>query len=232
MTPDQEAILFDTGRAMASVLSANPALLRREGFDGRMNALLSESAIKEQLRNLGLRGQFAQIDPTITIESSKERAWYDVCMERTMASGERVSAFINIKVTEGKGADNIGSKLGVAYALTGTVEGISAASSWETFARFVRDNAPAQATGSDYYFLLIQKNTQGLMTRAVFHSLRRIMILVPNGANPPFQCNWGENIDKIAARSFEESSTYIREVLRTSLVKRYMAAKEAADLLA
>ncbi len=70
--------------------------------------------------------------------------------------------------------------------------------------------------GYDYYFLVINKNN----TKDCFYtSLKRIKVLVPNGNNLPFQCDWSKNRE-FSDRSEIEAMKYILNIYIQSWDKK------------
>mgnify|MGYP001039151174 CR=1 FL=1 len=121
---------------------------------------------------------------------------------------------INIKITSGITADNISSKKGMYYALTGIrPEEEKGLDKWETFIQKLTTNYTQ--SDADYYFIVCFKNTGKLMLT----SLKRINSLTPNGNNLPFQCNWGQN-KNVTNRSDKEQMKYIINTFINSYLKR------------
>ena len=81
-------------------------------------------------------------------------------------------------------ADNLSSKIGMGYALTGKND---LSIQWEKFHKQIKENIKI---GYDYYFLIVNKNNS---CDAFWTSLKRIETLIPNGNNLPFQCDWSKN---------------------------------------
>jgi hypothetical protein len=95
---------------------------------------------------------------------------------------------INIKITTTQTNDNINSKEGIYYSLTGKIYNKS--NNWKTFLDSLKENLSEEEPNVDYYFLIInKKDTKDIF----FNSLRRIKKFIPNGNNPPFQVKWSEN---------------------------------------
>lgn len=127
---------------------------------------------------------------------------------------------VNVKVSALKTSDNISSKEGVFYALTGISSDKVQIKNWERFceelSRYLGTNPTA-----DYYFLVISKELPG---EVFWTSLKSIGELVPNGNNPPFQCHWGRNRVR-ASRSGNEAQRYILGVLRETFRLRAEALR-------
>lgn len=139
--------------------------------DGRINSALNEEQITDIL-----------IPKFNYIEKPSIRKWYDIAIKGDI----KETIYVNIKVSDfSNGAsDNISSKLGMGYALTGIAD---LPTSWKAFNKLVAENI---RIGYDYYFIIIDKNN---LKNSYWTSLKRIDKLVSNGNNLPFQCNWSKN---------------------------------------
>jgi hypothetical protein len=92
--------------------------------------------------------------------------------------------------------------------------------SWEQFCQQLGEHLGTNPE-ADYFFLVTNKKEPG---EVFWTSLKQIETLVPNGNNPPFQCNWGKNRRRIE-RSDEEAQKYILGKLRETFVLRAEALK-------
>ena len=172
--------------------------------DGRLDSALSEGLVVTHLQEL-----FANED--ITITTSSIRKWYDV-----LINYNGVQYPINIKITNGNSADNVGSKLGLYYTLTGIwpedVQGIN--NNWMRYNESLIQNLNIY-NDADYYFIIYFKETNHFF----FTSLKRIDKLVSNGNNLPYQCNWKQN-QYYTERKPEEQSQYLMNMYYDSWVKK------------
>lgn len=175
--------------SIVSFLQNNPAELSSNDADGRVNSGVNEHEILQHL----LESDFGQV-----ISLPPPRCWYDFAIVNS--TGE---LFVNIKVSDlsNSAADNLSSKKGMGYALTG-IKNIP--DNWEEFNKVISNNL---RPGYDYYFLVINKNDA---SDVFWTSLKRIKKLQPNGNNLPFQCDWGINREW-SDRSEEEAIQYIIE---------------------
>ena len=171
--------------------------------DGRLESAESEALIPKYLKTL-----YKDIK---VIEAPKERYWYDILIEY---KNEKYP--INIKMTgNSKSADNVSSKVGMFYALTGIwPEEVKGLNTWASFNEKLTENFDPK-NDSDYYFLVCFKETGEFL----FTSLKQIETLVPNGNNLPFQCNWNSNIIP-TKRSNEEQSYYIINTFIESFIRK------------
>lgn len=88
--------------------------------DGRLDSALSETVVIDHLKT---------ILPDCEIEVAPARYWYDISITK---DGKFFP--INIKITNGNTADNISSKKGMYYALTGIRPEVEKGlDKWETF---------------------------------------------------------------------------------------------------
>lgn len=190
---------YDT---LKQILQNNPlteALIRGTG-DGRLDSALSEGVVIDHLKS---------ILPDTNIIEAPARYWYDVAIQE---DGKFFP--INIKITSGNSADNVSSKKGMYYALTGIrPEEEKGLDKWETFIQKLTSNY--RVSDADYYFIVCFKDTGELL----FTSLKHLETLVPNGNNLPFQCNWGQN-KRPTTRSHEEQLHYIMDTFISSYIKR------------
>ena len=184
--------------SIVSWLQQNPVALSNNDADGRVNSGVNEHEILDALQ----ASEYGRI-----IESPPPRCWYDFAIKNMY--GE---IYVNIKVSDlnNSAADNLSSKQGMGYALTG-IKNIP--DNWRGFNETIANNI---RNGYDYYFLVVNKNN----ARDVFWtSLKRIQRLQPNGNNLPFQCNWASNREW-SNRTEEESIKYILKIYLDSWDKK------------
>lgn len=171
--------------------------------DGRLDSAESEEGIIQFLIN-----NFTS--PDFRFEETPPRFWCDI----KLYYKEQYFP-INIKITTGKSADNISSKEGVFYALTGIepteIKGLNR---WDGYIKSLQQHVNYE-NNVDYYFLVYFKN-EG---KFLFTSLKRIETLTPNGSNLPFQCHWGKNKTP-TERSLIEQQKYILEVFTQSYIRK------------
>lgn len=179
---------------IVAYLREHPVELSSNDADGRVNSGVNEHEILEELQESPYRG---------IIDIPQARAWYDFSIANR--DGE---LFVNIKVSDlsNSAADNLSSKKGMGYALTGIK---NLPNNWPDFNAAVSSNI---RRGFDYYYLVVNKNNP---SDVFWTSLKRIGSLQPNGSNPPFQCNWGAN-RQWAIRTEEEAIEYILRVFLDS----------------
>lgn len=164
--------------------------------DGRLNSAFNEKIIIEHLKNICEKHGIKYHKPPV-------RYWYDFAI----FDEKDLMLPINIKISECKTADNISSTKGLYWALTGKeIKRIQ----WEPFFKSLSENK--KDTDADYYFIIINKKTLDIFNT----SLKKLCVLVSNGNNMPFQCNWSKNKNKIN-RTFDESYTFITKAFKKSI---------------
>ena len=187
---------------LKQILQDNPLteeLVQGTG-DGRLDSALSEQVVINHLKS---------ILPNTNIIEAPARYWYDIAIQE-----EEKFFPINIKITNGTSADNVSSKKGMYYALTGIrPEEEKGLDKWETFIQKLTHNY--RASDADYYFIVCFKDTGELL----FTSLKHLETLVANGNNLPFQCNWSHNKHS-TTRSQDEQLHYIMDTFISSYIKR------------
>jgi hypothetical protein len=196
--------MFNELKALLEELDYNPEYLTHSlTGDGRLDSAESEEGIVQFLiRSLNTSD--------FRIETTPARFWCDVKLYY-----KNQYFPINIKITTGKSADNVSSKEGMFYALTGIEPTkISGLNRWEGYIQALQQYIN-YGNSADYYFLIYFKN-EG---RFLFTSLKRIDVLSPNGSNLPFQCNWSKN--KIpTSRTPMEQEKYILEIFTQSYIRK------------
>ena len=125
---------------------------------------------------------------------------------------------VNVKVSSLRGNDNLSSKEGVLFALTGVDPKRVKINDWERYCEAIGQHLSTQPE-ADYYFLVVNKRVAGDI---FWTSLKHLPELTPNGNNPPFQCNWSKNRVR-ANRSREAAVAYILGILRQTFVLRAKA---------
>lgn len=173
--------------------------------DGRLDSAESEIVIIEHLKSL-----FSENKNIEVLDAPRQRHWYDILIK----IDEQIYP-INIKITSGESADNVSSKEGLFYALTGiwpeTTRGLTR---WESYNTLLTNNFNA-SLNTDYYFIVYFKEDETFL----FTSLKKINELSPNGNNLPFQCNWSKNYT-FTTRSIEDQSYYLMDIYFQSWTKK------------
>lgn len=171
--------------------------------DGRLNSALSEDIVIEWVK-------VTLQDHGYSISKAKPRYWYDMLITDKETSEEYP---INVKITNGKQADNISSKKGFYFAMTSENPEEAKINNWESFIEKI--TTKAKLSSADYYFLVIFKESKEVL----FTSLKRIDKLTPNGNNLPFQCKWNDNKQE-TNRTENEQFDYLKQVFLSSYLKR------------
>ncbi len=172
--------------------------------DGRLDSAESESVVFDHLKTLFERTEVE------VINAPDKRWWYDILIKYNNKLYP-----INIKITSGSSADNVSSKLGMFYALTGIwPEGVRGLTKWESYNTALTENFNS-SSNEDYYFIVYFKNEETFL----FTSLKRLETLTPNGNNLPFQCKWSDNY-KNTERNEKEQSLYLMDIYFNSWLKK------------
>lgn len=202
---DHEAIEYITKKLSEIKITLSP-----HNEDGRINSALDEQEIINQIAmNNELNDFFNKRGIKLIIP--KIRHWFDLALET-----DNKLIPINIKTTyivKGR-SDNLNSKLGVYFALTGKAPEFDNQINWSKYFMELKQNM--QPNDEDYYFIVINKNdTSDLF----WNSLKQLKSLTPNGNNLPFQCVWSDNRQKIE-RTFEQAKKFILDNFAESIKKR------------
>lgn len=215
-----EGVLDRVTSHLSDALRSGVVRLARGGHDGREDSQQSEQHITQTLALQFMSDQYFA-EHGLRFAPAQSRYWYDF-----LVTGENdLWLPVNVKISSFSGSDNLSSKEGLFYALTGVDPknvphpdgsgrkmGIN---SWEPY--FV---AMAHYFGhdksADYYFLVVDKNDPG---HVFWTSLRQMAALDPNGNNLPYQAHWGRNRERIQ-RSWEESAQFLMGVFRDALELR------------
>ena len=182
--------------------------------DGRINSIMNEKMICEEVKKV-IECSFPQAKINIDVP---ERYWYDM----SIIINNKFYP-INIKITSGKSADNVSSKAGMMYALTGINKVIvNVPNTWEKFNKMLISNLkPGEY---DYYFIIYFKDDN----KFLFTSLKRLEKIIPNGNNLLFQCKWRENFNS-TTRTEEEQIDYIMETFYNSFIKKTSGLRELIE---
>ncbi|PAS98209.1 MAG: hypothetical protein CGU28_02435 [Candidatus Dactylopiibacterium carminicum] len=171
--------------------------------DGRVDSQASEQEISKSLLNYAQANDWFSQTHGLSIEIAPARHWYDFCVR-----GPDFFLPVNVKVSVCKSSDNLSSKEGVFFALTGVDPKAVTINTWERFCERLAEYR-GRDPRADYYFLVVHKERQN---EVFWTSLKSIGQLDPNGNNPPFHCHWGKNRERVS-RSTQEAEGYILGVL-------------------
>lgn len=196
--------------------------------DGRDASKESEKRVIEAVKLYVLQNPTAgpYVVEFVPAGENETRHWFDFAL-RFLGLGENYLAPSNVKISCFAKADNVGSKLGLLYALSGQ-EPTHLSISWDKFHEAVAD-AVSTYKNADYYFLLIEK-TGATSGRIVANSLRRLAKVVPNGSNLPFQCRWSDNLTPVE-RSIQDARRFLLSALHASHRKSCEASISFEKLL-
>jgi len=218
-TPD--AILDRIAEHLSTALRKGILRLASDGEDGREDSQKSERRVTQTLA-LQFEADQYFADNGLIFRAAPARYWYDFLIEGP-ASGLWLP--VNVKISGFSGSDNLSSKEGLFYAMTGVdpkkVPRPDAPSrhwainTWEPYCEAMAHYFGANQS-ADYYFLVINKVDVG---HVFWTSLRQMRELDPNGSNLPYQANWAKNTQRMA-RDWQESAEFLMGVFRDALVLR------------
>lgn len=189
---------------LSDAMGTGRLVLSRNERDGRVNSQENERQISHALELFALSNEWFRANG-LQLEVAPPRHWYDFSLT---GSGDLFLP-VNVKVSALRTSDNISSKEGVFYALTGIAPDEVQINTWERFCEQLAIKIGADPA-ADYYFLVVGKETPG---DVFWTSLKGIKELVPNGNNPPFQCNWGRNRTR-TDRSQDAAQCYVLSILQ------------------
>lgn len=169
-------------------------LLSSSTRDGRLDSAESKVVISNFIEKI-----LCSYD--LDVFQGKKRGWYDLAFTHN-----NMFYPIKITITDGKNADNIGSKNGLFFTLTGlNPDVLQGVKRWKTFnetlVKYLNYN-----TDADYYFIVYFKEEE----RFLLTSLKCLKTLTPNGNNLPFQCSWSAN-KEFSNRTKEEQINYLMQ---------------------
>lgn len=207
---------------LSEAMRTERLVLARSARDGRVDSQENERQVSQALEYFALSSEWFA-EQSLRLEISPSRHWYDFAV----TGPDGLFLPVNVKVSALRTADNISSKEGVFYALTGVLPNAVSIKNWESFCRQLSHRL-GMNPDADYYFMVVSKQ---LPAEVFWTSLKHITELVPNGNNPPFQCNWAKNRERVA-RSADDAQKYILGVLRETFRLRAEALKSFDSHLA
>lgn len=202
------AVLDRLQRYLAGALADGSMALHVGNEDGRLNSQENERQISNALR-LFTHSNDWFAGTGYGIDVAPPRFWYDFSVR-----GQDFFVPVNVKVSSFKSADNLSSKEGLFYALTGVDPGTVSINSWERFCGVMAECLGGNAA-ADYFFMVVNKAAPG---DVFWTSLKSLEILRSSGSNPPYQCKWSENRNRVD-RNFEQARTFLLTTLKESFVK-------------
>ena len=177
--------------------NSNLQLELEENFeDGRLNSSFNEEVVLNYIKQIIEENEY-------DFEKAPAREWYDFKFNGTP---------FNLKISNMSGADNVSSKKGLVYALTGKLPNNTHQNCLDLL-----ESGFVDSDEYDYGFLIVDKNTKKLYVTSIKNL--DVRYLVSNGNNLPFQCNWSENY-KFTNRTVEEQSKYLMEIYFQSWLKK------------
>jgi len=202
---------------LSTAIRENSIALSLSTTDGRVNSQKDEKEISKALRLFTHSNEWFT-ENNLKLDVAMARHWYDFAI----SDNNGLFLPVNIKVSKLTTGDNISSKGGVFYALTGVLpEKVnSGINTWERFCENLASRLDPYSA-ADYYFMVISKKSED---KVFWTSLKNISSLISNGNNPPFQCRWSANRER-SNRPAEDAHKYILRVLRETFRLRAEALK-------
>ncbi|MDQ7989111.1 MAG: hypothetical protein REI09_05690 [Candidatus Dactylopiibacterium sp.] len=182
----------------------------------RRESTENEEIIGRSLRAFVAGHPWFQGDLTFSVATNG--AWYDFLVE---SADGRVWLPINLKVSNLQGHDNVASKAGLFYAMTGVRPTHAAIRNWDVFCENLAARLQREDCASDYYFLVVEKSAAGV-GRVFWTSLLQLRAVTPNGSNPPFQACWSHNMER-SGRPRSEAVDHLLNVVGQTFVLRAKA---------
>lgn len=227
VTPDQ--ILNVLQGYLQAALEQNIITLVSTGRgNARADSAANEALIGRSLRGFAL-GHPMFADSELFFEVTTNGAWYDFLVR---SEDESIWLPINLKVSSLRGRDNLSSKEGLFYALTGIRPQGGMIRNWDLFCKNMAAHVKRTECSADYYYLVVQKASADMPVGRVFWtSLLQLQRVSPNGSNPPFQCKWRENMDR-AGWSRQEAVDNLLDVVGETFVLRAKALESFKEFVA
>ncbi len=142
-------------------------------------------------------------------------------LRKSDAANNRIWLPINLKVSSFRGRDDLSSKDGLFYALTGKDPEHC---DWDRYCQELAAHLKRDNCCADYYYIVVQKSRPGTPRGNVFWtSLLALRCVHPNGNRPPFQCHWAENTERLSWPR-KEAVAYLLGVLEETLTLRANAS--------
>ncbi|WP_222845392.1 hypothetical protein [Mycoplasma nasistruthionis] len=199
-------------KELVNYLKTQSLYLSKNTDDGRISSIINEYELTKVILNSYSNIKiFKEWNLVIDVQPSP-RWWFDILIKNPT---ESFYCPINIKISSFKNssADNLSSKEGLFFALTGLVKN-KCPITWDKYFKLL--STSLKENERDYYFLVINKDDTN---EIFFNSLKRLRVIVPNGNNLPFQCKWSDN-KTIINRTFKESKDFILKNLAISVLRR------------
>jgi len=209
VSSDRTVVILDRLRLyLAGALGDGTLALDAANADGRVNSQENERQISHALRLFTHSNDWFKHEG-YTLEVAEARYWFDFCVR-----GKDLFIPVNVKVSTFQSADNLSSKEGLFYALTGVDPKTVNINSWEHFCQHLADNL-GRDPNADYFFMAVSKTDPG---DVFWTTLKNLKVLRSSGSNPPYQCQWAANRER-QERTPQEAAHFLLTTLRQSFVK-------------
>jgi len=197
--------------------------------DPQTDSLANQKTIADSLKAFTLAHPLFSTNGILFEVPLASKFWCDFIIR---TQDNRLWLPINLKVSSFKGRDDLSSKEGVFYALTGIDPQTRSVRSWDSYCKELASHIRRDNCDADYYYLVVRKSRPDDSKADVFWTtLLPFHSLYPNGNRPPFQCCWKENLEP-AQRPRNEAIAYILSVLEATLVQRALALRSFSKYVA
>ena len=191
----------------------------KEKSDGRI-----DSAVKENPFLTEMKKQLLKMHSDWKIEIFPPRSACDIIVN---------SIWINLKLSNCRGADDCSNKPSIYYSITGLTT-YPCSSNWNKFFEMLTDAKTANQIKkqrnkhSEYHYLVKDKNTQNVLLKPIFD----IHTYVHNASND-LQINWGNEFKNLEYQTKDnEYSSKVQELLiciQTSVKQKIETTKKFAE---
>jgi hypothetical protein len=189
--------------------------------DQRINSINDESTIIKKIINLYKTNKFLNYK----LDIGPPRHWYDFALINNEDNDDIIP--FNIKVSS-LNTDNISSKKGIFYALTGENPENHKIDRWDSFMKKIFELIPSSFPSyKDYYFLVFNKK---VINDCYWTSLKNLNELNSNASNLPFQSNWEKNRTR-KERVYLDAVRFILTSLNKSHIKRFNSSQKVNILI-
>ena len=216
---------------LATALDENIITLKVTG-NPRADSLANQKPIGDALRTFALAHPLFNKHGIVFEVPLAAKNWCDFII-RTLDN--RLWLPVNLKVSSFQGRDDLASKEGLYFALTGEAPQARGIMRWKRFTEEIPRQLKLDSCTADYYYLVVQKNRGDNHPNVVFwSSLLKLQTVHPNGNRPPFQCCWSENTthsDRTRADAIRNLLTVLGRTLELRALARDAFEKNVRPLL-
>tara|TARA_B100001094_G_scaffold299129_1_gene323570 strand:+ start:722 stop:1363 length:642 start_codon:yes stop_codon:yes gene_type:complete len=123
--------------------------------DGRLASAIAEKPYLDRLQKITVEKY-----PNTTFEIKPPRSWCDFMVDEQP---------FNLKITEGKSADNAMNKLAIVYTLTGSFDGVRNTMNMNEMFQTIKNKGikKERDKNSEYIYLVINKNSRDFICKSI-----------------------------------------------------------------